>query len=196
MSFDALAQPFLKLMCIEADVQRKRLGGDFAVAYLVQTRESRDLCRQLCPNLVFITLTLTQTCQKKRLEGRFGDREVPPFLSRMFEESEPAGAEEENAYNITITEDMTREEVLNKVLEHIWMFCVHFMDYRMQIRKQEYNNGKIKKILPKLEMKHWISLVNLPSEWWKRKPLINFNYSTKTICSHLKRRKNKRAMAL
>ena len=34
------------------------------------------------------------------------------------------------------------------------MFCVHFMDYRMQIRKQEYNNGKIKKILPKLEMKH------------------------------------------
>ena len=119
MSFDTLAQPFLKLMCIEADVQRKRLGGDFAVAYLVQTRESRDLCRQLCPNLVFITLTLTQTCQKKRLEGRFGDREVPPFLSRMFEESEPAGDEEENAYNITITEDMTREEVLNKVLEHI-----------------------------------------------------------------------------
>ena len=119
MSFDTLAQPFLKLMCIEADVQRKRLGGDFAVAYLVQTRESRDLCRQLCPNLVFITLTLTQTCQKKRLEGRFGDREVPPFLTRMFEESEPAGDEEENAYNITITEDMTREEVLNKVLEHI-----------------------------------------------------------------------------
>lgn len=119
ISFDSLAQPFLKLMCREVEIQRKRLGGDFAVAYLVQTRKSRDLCRALCPNLVFITMTMTEECQRKRLEGRFGGQEIPPFLIRLFEESEHAGDDEENAYNIMITEEMTRQDVLNKVLEHI-----------------------------------------------------------------------------
>ena len=106
-------------MCREVEIQRERLGGDFAVAYLVQTRESRDLCRALCPDLVFITMTMTEACQRKRLKGRFGDQEIPPFLIRLFEESEPAGDDEENAYNIMITEEMTRKDVLNKVLEHI-----------------------------------------------------------------------------
>ena len=118
-SFDALAQPFLKLMCREVETQRERLGGDFAVAYLVQTRESRDLCRALCPDLVFITMTMTEECQRKRLEGRFGEQEIPQFLIRLFEESEPAGDDEENANNIMITEEMSREDVLNKVLVHI-----------------------------------------------------------------------------
>ena len=118
-SFDSLAQPFLKLMCREVEVQRNRLGGDFAVAYLVQTRASRDLCRALCPNLTFITMTMTEDCQRKRLEGRFGEQEIPNFLIRLFEESEPAGDDEENAYNIMITEDMSRKDVLNKVLEHM-----------------------------------------------------------------------------
>ena len=64
-------------------------------------------------------MTMTESCQKKRLKGRFGDQEIPSFLISLFEESEPAGDDEENAYNIMITEEMTREDVLNKVLEHI-----------------------------------------------------------------------------
>ena len=116
-SWDSLAQPFMKLACREVEKQKKRLGGDFAIAYLVQTRKSRDLCRALCPDLVFITMTMTEGCQRKRLEGRFGDQEIPAFLIRLFEETEPAAEDEENAFNITITEDMSKEDVLNRALE-------------------------------------------------------------------------------
>ena len=41
------------------------------------------------------------------------------FLFKVFEEFEPAGEDEENAFNIIISEDMTKEDVLNKVLEVI-----------------------------------------------------------------------------
>ena len=37
----------------------------------------------------------------------------------MFDNYEPAGEDEEGAYNITITEDMTREDVLKHVIEVI-----------------------------------------------------------------------------
>ena len=38
-------------------------------------------------------------------------------MSKLFQEFEPAGGEEENAYNVEVSEDMTRDEVLEKVLE-------------------------------------------------------------------------------
>ena len=43
--------------------------------------------------------------------------ETMNFLFGVFEEFEPAGEDEENAFNIIISEDMTKEDVLNKVLE-------------------------------------------------------------------------------
>ena len=35
----------LKMICKEVQAQKKRLGGDFAVAHVVFSRKSRDLCR-------------------------------------------------------------------------------------------------------------------------------------------------------
>ena len=61
---------------------------------------------------------MTEECQKKRLETRHGeDLETMNFLFKVFEEFEPAGEDEENAYNITITEDMTRDDVIKAILE-------------------------------------------------------------------------------
>ena len=37
-------------------------------------------------------------------------------LVQVFDVYEPAGKDEEGAYNITITEDMTRQDVLKEVL--------------------------------------------------------------------------------
>ena len=63
---------------------------------------------------------MTEECQKKRLETRHGeDLEAMNFLFGVFEEFEPAGEDEENAFNIIISEDMTKEDVLSKVLEVI-----------------------------------------------------------------------------
>ena len=36
-----------RIRCREVTRQKKRLGGDFAVAHLVMSRKSRDLCRDL-----------------------------------------------------------------------------------------------------------------------------------------------------
>ena len=38
-NFDAAVQPLLKIMCREIDKQKKRLGGDFAVAQAVVSRD-------------------------------------------------------------------------------------------------------------------------------------------------------------
>ena len=38
-NFDAAVQPLLKIMCREIAKQKKRLGGDFAVAHAVVSRE-------------------------------------------------------------------------------------------------------------------------------------------------------------
>ena len=46
--------------------------------------------------------------------GQFGES-----LARMFDMYEPAGEDEEGAYNVAITEDMSRDDVLKKVLEII-----------------------------------------------------------------------------
>ena len=37
----------------------------------------------------------------------------------MFDSFEPAGEDEEGSYNVTITEDMTPDDVLKRVLEII-----------------------------------------------------------------------------
>ena len=38
-NFDAAVQPLLKIMCREISKQKKRLGGDFAVAHSVVSRD-------------------------------------------------------------------------------------------------------------------------------------------------------------
>ena len=46
LKFDTGAHEMLKMICKEVQAQKKRLGGDFAVAHVVFSRKSRDLCRQ------------------------------------------------------------------------------------------------------------------------------------------------------
>ena len=74
----------------------------------------------MCPDIVFIVLNMTEGCRRARLKGRHNsDGELPDNLSKLFQEFEPAGGGEENAHNVEVSEDMTREQVLDKVLEII-----------------------------------------------------------------------------
>ena len=45
LKVDPGAGGMLKMMCKEIERQKKRLGGNFAVAHVVFSRKSRDLCR-------------------------------------------------------------------------------------------------------------------------------------------------------
>merc|ERR1719458_1149247 len=123
-TFDEKVRPLLKIMCREIAKQQKRLGGNMAVAHAIVSRESRDICRKLlgAENVTFLVMNLTKSAQKKRLAARHGDDKEGGFadvLSKLFDAYEPAGEDEEGSYNVTITEDMTPDDVLKQVLEII-----------------------------------------------------------------------------
>ena len=88
-------------------------------------RKSRDLCREYLggpDNVTFVVMNLTKGCQERRVKDRHGDSAGGEFgasLARMFDLFEPAGEDEEGAVNVAVTEDMSREDVLRKVMETI-----------------------------------------------------------------------------
>ena len=68
---------------------------------------------------MFIVLNMTKSCQEKRIEARHGGKAnegIERMLTKIFDIYEPAGEDEEGAHNVTITEDMSREDVLKRVM--------------------------------------------------------------------------------
>ena len=123
-SFEGLEenlQPFLELLVKHITQERERLGGDFAVATAVFSRTQRDKLRDLLgPNLAFMVLNMSKECQIERVQKRHGDGIPDSFTEILFkyaELCEPAGEDEKNAFNIEITKDMTKKEVINQILE-------------------------------------------------------------------------------
>ena len=112
---------YYECMADDLALQRKQIGGDWAIAQAVFSRTQRDFLRnKLGPNLVFIVLNLTKECQKKRVAARHGDSLGADFLKVLEDYAalcEPAGADEPNAYNLDIDENMSRDDVIKKLLE-------------------------------------------------------------------------------
>ena len=75
--YDAVEEtlnPLYDQMSNHVMIQRKRLGGDMAIAQAVFSRRQRDKLRKIIgPDLVFIVLNMTKECQMKRIQGRHGD---------------------------------------------------------------------------------------------------------------------------
>ena len=94
-----------------------------SIGSISSIRKSRDMCRELIgPDVTFIVMNLTKSCQKKRLEHRHGDGmgdDFPETLNKMFDAFEPAGEDEEGAHNVMVDEDMSPDDVLKLVLEVI-----------------------------------------------------------------------------
>ena len=96
------------------------MGGDFAVAFAVSDRNSRDFVRaEMGPELVFLVLNLTKKCQAQRIEARHpgeDNKGVRDMLIQMHEHFAPAGEDEPNTFNIEIDETMTPQDVMNSIL--------------------------------------------------------------------------------
>ena len=102
--------------------QSKRFGGNMAVAHAVFSRQQRDAIRKILgPECVFMVLNMSRDFQKKRVIARHGKGTGMDGLIAMMikfaELYEPAGEDEEGAHNVEITEDMNREDVIQKILE-------------------------------------------------------------------------------
>ena len=64
-------EPMYKVMAKEIAKQKERLGGDWAIAQAVFSRNQREFLRKaLGPDLVFIVLSMTKECTIKRLKNR------------------------------------------------------------------------------------------------------------------------------
>ena len=125
--FDKLEEnlaPMYKQMGEHIKKQKERLGGNFVIAQAVFSRNQRKTLQNLIgPDLIFIVLNMSKECQMKRVKIRHGDaaggefgNKVLEIYSKYAELCEPAAEDEENSYNITITDDMSREDVIEKIL--------------------------------------------------------------------------------
>ena len=114
-------KPFMKSMAADIQTQKKRMGGSFAVAQAVTSQDMRNHIRTILPDCIFITLSLTEKTQAKRVKERHGDgpgtEMVAEMLAKMYKLYERPGEGEKNTYNVNINENMSPKDVLDKVLE-------------------------------------------------------------------------------
>ena len=112
--------PMYECMASDISKQRKRLGGNWAIAQAVFSRAQRDFLRKaIGPDLLFIVLNMSTECQLNRVKKRHGDSlgdSMIDMLANYSKLCEPAGADEENAVNITITDEMTPNDVVQEII--------------------------------------------------------------------------------
>jgi len=111
---------FYSEMCKDILKERNRLGGDWAVVHAIPKKELRDHCKELLgSDLIFIVLNMSKEDQLERVVKRGGDdlKEMNDTLVRAYKTYEPASEDESNAINIYITKDMTRDDVLQQILQ-------------------------------------------------------------------------------
>ena len=105
--------------------ERKRIGGDWAVAQAVPTRRLRDVIRKNLGNdkVVFLLIGLDTEATRKRLNKRHGESEeglvMTDFLMKVNSFYELKAADEENTYDVIVTNEMTPNDVVQKMMEII-----------------------------------------------------------------------------
>ena len=110
---------FYSLMSEDIANEQRRMGGDFAVAHAVPARKFRDHIRkQLGSNLIFVVLHMSKEDQIERIKGRHGNEEMfVNMLTKCYDFFEPAEEDEPNTIPLLITKDMTRDDVVDKIIQ-------------------------------------------------------------------------------
>ena len=100
--------------------EKAKIGGDWVVTDAIPTRKIRDVVKKEC-NATFIVLIVSEDVQKKRLEKRHADGEhwMADWLTSLYKNYEPVGADEKDAFEVVITPEMGLDDVVEKVLEII-----------------------------------------------------------------------------
>ena len=99
--------------------QQKRIGGDWSIAFVLSTKKIRDILRKTFGSeIVFIMLQLPKEHYMKRFSKRHGEggKALVEAIYKMNIVVEPMEPDEENAYNITITDEMTPDDVVQEII--------------------------------------------------------------------------------
>jgi len=79
----------------------------------------RDHIRSILgPDLLFVILSMDKEEVKKRVTERHqGDEQAADLVQSFNNLCEPIGEDEENAVDVAVTADMTRDDVVKKILD-------------------------------------------------------------------------------
>ena len=103
--------------------ERKRIGGDWAVAQAVPTKNMRDVIRKHLgkDKVTFILIGLEPEATRERLNKRHGESEegktMTDFCMKVNSFYELKTANEEDTYDIIVNNEMTPKDVVKKILE-------------------------------------------------------------------------------
>ena len=111
---------FYKAISEDVSKEQKRIGGDFVVAHAIPSRKARDYVRTIFgDNLIFVVLHMSKEDEIKRIKTRHGEGEaadsVVAMLTSLYDMYEPATEDEPNSVNVVVTENMSREEVVQEI---------------------------------------------------------------------------------
>ena len=113
--------PYMEVLSKDVAFQKKQVGGDFAVTMSAMKRNQRDHFKKFIPDCIFIVLTLSPETQQKRMIARHGTgpegEKIINAMTRIFKNYEGPESDEKRAHEIVISEDMTQNDVLNRVLQ-------------------------------------------------------------------------------
>ena len=123
-----LVQKWYLEMCKDIKREKKRIGGNWAIAQAVPKRYMRDYIREyLGPELIFVVLHMTKEDQICRIKARHGGQEdvdgsFLDLLLKSYDIYDQVKEDEPNAIQILVTKDMSKDDVVNKILDSLKKF--------------------------------------------------------------------------
>ena len=118
ISDQELAFPYFIALSQDIASEKAKIGGNWAVAFAAPTRKIRDVIKKEC-QATFVVLTVSQETQEQRVKGRHSedDPRVIEWLTSMQQCFEPVQPDEKDAFDLIITPEMGKDEIVKKVLE-------------------------------------------------------------------------------
>ena len=109
--------------------EKNKVGGSWAVAQAVPTRELREVIRKvLGDQCIFVILKLSEETNAARLKSRHAEMDedaakaMVDLMNDMYKLYEPTGEGEDNSVDVEIGPDMDRAAVAKAVLEKVQKF--------------------------------------------------------------------------
>jgi len=112
---------YYSLMAADIASEKKRIGGDFAVAHCLITADIRAAVRQhLGPDLIIIVLTMPTADIRERILARHqGDVKTADLFDHCEKFLEGVQENEPNTFEMRVDSAMTRDEVIDKIIEKL-----------------------------------------------------------------------------
>ena len=116
-----LFRKYYQVLSGDIKKEKKRIGGDWAIAHVLLTRELRDNMREwLGQDLIIVILTMSSEDRRERVLLRHeGSTEAADMMDAFEKLMEPLGEEEPNTIEVRVSSAMTREEVVAKISEEV-----------------------------------------------------------------------------